>query len=336
MTSGSRFRVCLLLTCFLTSSAALAQQFKVPDPQGGNISGTVMDTDDNVLSGSTVVLENSTMDPVQTAESGDDGEFTFTNVRPEEPHIITIRAAGHLPWTSAPVILSPGKFFFLTGIKLKLSGGTTSITVTASTTDIATEQLRAEEQQRVFGIIPNFYVTYNPHPAPLTAKMKFALAFKLNSDPVTLLGAALFAGVDQAADTPNYSQGAKGYAQRFGANYADIAIDNFVGSALLPSLLHQDPRYFYKGSGTTKSRLARAVGYTFISRGDDGRLQPNYSAIGGDLVAGAVSNLYYPASNRGAKLVLQNSAIAAGARVVDGLLQEFVLRRFTTNPLKAR
>src|SRR5690242_16381876 len=121
MKSGFRFLICLLLTCLLTSTAALAQQFKVPDSQGGDISGTVMDTDDNVISGSTVVLETSTMEPVQTAVSSDTGEFTFTNVRPEEPHIITIRATGHLPWTSAPVTLSPGTFFFLTGIKLKLS-----------------------------------------------------------------------------------------------------------------------------------------------------------------------------------------------------------------------
>jgi len=160
--------------------------------------------------------------------------------------------------------------------------------------------------------------------------MKFALAIKFNRDPVTLLGAALHAGADQAADTPNYGQGVEGYAQRFGANCADIVVDNTVGNALLPSLLHQDQRYFYKGSGTITSRLAHAIGNAFICRGDNGKLQPNYSAIGGNLAAGAVSNLCYPARIRGGELVLQNAAITAGARIVDGQLQEFVLRRFTT------
>ena len=100
---------------------------------------------------------------------------------------------------------------------------------------------------------------------------------------------------------------------------------------ILPSLLHQDPRYFHKGSGSTGSRLAHAIENAFICRGDNGKLQPNYSAIGGDLSAGAISNLYYPARNRGGGLVLQNAAVTPGARVVDGLLQEFVLRRFTTH-----
>lgn len=331
MAIGSRFLLCLLLACLLTSTAALAQQVNAPNPQGGNISGTVMDTDDNVITGATVFLEDDTMKPVRTAITGDEGEFAFADVRPDEPRIVTVRAPEHLPWISGPVTLTPGKFVFLTGIRLRLSGGVTSVTVNAFPSDIATQQLRAEERQRAFGIIPNFYVSYESHPAPLSDKMKFALALKLDSDPVTLVGAALFAGIDQAADTPDYGRDAQGYMQRFGATYADIVTDNIVGSALLPSLLHQDPRYFYKGSGTTSSRIAHAIEYAFVCRGDNGQLQPNYSAIGGDLAAGAVSNLYYPARNRGGGLVLQNSAIMAGTRVADGLLQEFVLRRFTTH-----
>jgi hypothetical protein len=324
--------LCFVIGCFAIHIPALAQQaVSTSDTLGGVISGTVMDTDDNVISGATVALDGSSSEAVRTTVSGDDGEFTFANVRPEEPHIVRIRVAGHLPWSSPSVTVDAGGFFLVRGIRLKFSGGVTSVTVTASSTEIATEQLKAEERQRVFGVIPNFYVSYDANPQPLTPKMKFALALKFNSDPVTFLGAALFAGVDQAADTPHYGRGSTAYAQRLGANYANMAIDNVVGNAVLASLLHQDPRYFYKGSGSTKSRLAQAAGSAFICRGDDGRLQPNYSEMGGDLVAGAISNLYYPSRDRGGGLVLQNAAITAGARVVDGLLQEFVLRRFTTH-----
>jgi hypothetical protein len=102
-----------------------------------------------------------------------------------------------------------------------------------------------------------------------------------------------------------------------------------VGGAILPSILHQDPRYFYQGTGTTKSRVLHAISYPFICRGDNGHLQPNYSSLGGYLVSGAISNAYYPASNRGAGLVFNTALVDAGASMANGLLQEFVLRRLT-------
>ena len=88
--------------------------------------------------------------------------------------------------------------------------------------EIATEQLKIEEKQRVFGIIPNFYVVYDHDAVPLTPKLKFKLALKTSFDPVTIGGIALLAGIKQAADTPNYVQGAKGYGERFGAIAATV------------------------------------------------------------------------------------------------------------------
>jgi hypothetical protein len=102
-----------------------------------------------------------------------------------------------------------------------------------------------------------------------------------------------------------------------------------IGGAILPSLLHQDPRYFYQGTGTKKARALHAISSPFIAKGDNGRWEPNYSSIGGDLATGAISNAYYPESNRGPGLVFDNALITTGGRMVNGLIQEFVLRRLT-------
>ena len=102
-----------------------------------------------------------------------------------------------------------------------------------------------------------------------------------------------------------------------------------IGGAILPSLLHQDPRYFYQGTGTTKSRIFHAISNPFVCRGDNGDMQPNYSSLGGDLISSAISNAYYPRSNRGAGLVFGNFAIGTAERVVSSLAQEFLFRKLT-------
>jgi hypothetical protein len=196
--------------------------------------------------------------------------------------------------------------------------------------EVATEQVKIEERQRVFGIIPNFYVAYDQNAEPLTTKLKFKLALKVSTDPVTFIGVGGFAGIQQAANIPNYVQGARGYGQRLGAGATDGFANIMIGGAILPSLLHQDPRYFYQGTGTNKSRALHALSSPFICRGDNGHLQPNYSSIGGDLATASLANAYYPASNRGVGMVLGNFLISTGQRVVSSLAQEFVLPRFTS------
>ncbi len=103
-----------------------------------------------------------------------------------------------------------------------------------------------------------------------------------------------------------------------------------VGEAILPSLLHQDPRYFYQGTGTKRSRAFHALLSPFICKGDNGKWEPNFSSVGGDLTAGAVSNIYSPQSNRGAGILFENALITTGGRMANGLVQEFILRRFTS------
>jgi hypothetical protein len=222
----------------------------------------------------------------------------------------------------------------LADIRLQL-GDASFVTVYASREQIAEEQVRIEEKQRVLGIVPNFYVVYDAKDAvPLSTKLKFKLAMRVSVDPVTIAGAATLAGIHQAGNTPDYGQGAKGYGQRFGAITADGLSDILIGGAVLPSLLHQDPRYFYQGEGTTTSRLKHALFSPFVCRGDNGKSQVNFSSLGGDLASSALSNTYYPDSNRGPGLVFGNFAIGTAERMLSGVLQEFVLHRLTPSAKK--
>jgi hypothetical protein len=217
----------------------------------------------------------------------------------------------------------------LADVRLQLED-VSSVTVYASRDQIAAEQVKIEEQQRVLGIVPNFYVVYDAGNAvPLSTKLKFKLALRVAVDPVTIAAVGILAGIQQAGDTPNYGQGAKGYGQRLGANAGDGFSDILIGGAVLPSLLHQDPRYFFQGAGTTTSRLKHALFSPFVCRGDNGKPQVNFSSLGGDLASSALSNTYYPNSNRGPGLVFGNFAIGTAERMLSGVLQEFVLHRLT-------
>jgi hypothetical protein len=194
---------------------------------------------------------------------------------------------------------------------------------------VATEQLKQEEKQRVFGVIPNFYVTYDRNAEALTPKMKFDLALKVASDPVTAAGVLFVAAAKQAGNSPKFGQGWDAYGKRVGVVGADGFVDIMIGGAILPSLLHQDPRYFYQGTGTTGSRIKHAVFSPFVSRNDDGNLGPNYSTLGGVLASSAIANLYYPKANRGAGLVFGNFAIGMAERIGASLAQEFLLGKLT-------
>jgi Carboxypeptidase regulatory-like domain len=306
-----------------------------PTPQPGHISGTVTDSDNELVPDAQVVLEGPAPEAARTTVSNGDGVFSFDGLKPGVPYHVTISAQGFVPWTSPAIVLAPGQFKFLTGDKLAFAGGATSVTVSAaSPAQIAVEQVKLEEQQRVLGFVPNFYVSYDHNAAPLTTKLKFKLALRADTDPVTFLGVAFVGALDQGGATPNYGGGMAGYGQRVGALYTNGFTDIMIGGAILPSLLHQDPRYFYQGTGTTRSRLLHALSAPFICKGDDGRWEPNYSSVGGDLASGAISNAYYPESNRGAGLVFENAAITTGGRMANGLVQEFLLRRLTPGARK--
>ena len=319
-------------------------QIDAPEPQNSirasgssleAIRGTVTDTNEDIVPGATVILDSQTPADRRTTTANDDGEFTFIGLKPGVDYHVTIQARGFEDWASSPVHLAPGQEEFLTGIELVVKGDTTSVTVFASRAQLATQQVLIEEQQRVLGFIPNYYVVYDKNAVPLTAKLKFELALKVSIDPINFVGAGFYAAMGQAGRTPDYPEGAKGFGERFGATYADGLTDLMFGGAILPTLLQQDPRYYYQGTGTTRSRLMHAIAYPFVCEGDNRKLQPNYSTIGGDLISSAMSNLYYPRSNRGVNMLVANLAINTGERTVSSLLQEFVLRRLTPKARQA-
>jgi Carboxypeptidase regulatory-like domain len=320
-------------TLFLYSLLALGQQAPAPQPPSSGIMGTVVDAQRDSIPSASVTLTGPNPADHSEIQTDEDGFFTFRNLRPEVPYHLTIAAKGFANWASPEIVLKPGDQRDLGDIALTIA--VVQTTVTARTTEeIATQEVHVEEQQRVIGIFPNFYVTYDPHPVPLTSKLKYQLALRSSIDPVNFLGTAAFAGFDQAGDTPDYPEGAKGYAERFGAGYADGFSDIMIGGAILPSLLHQDPRYFYKGTGSVKSRFGHAAAFAAFCKGDNGHWQFNYSSVGGDLISGAISNLYYPPSNRGPGLVFINALLSAGGRVADDLAQEFVFRHWTPSAKK--
>jgi hypothetical protein len=161
---------------------------------------------------------------------------------------ITIAAAGFAEWSSS-VTVEPGQDKTLTDIKLRITAVHRAVTVTYSSKEVAAQQLKAEEHQRVLGFIPNIYVTYESHPEPLSTKMKFHLAYKGLTHPTFFAFEGLWAGVEQAVHTPDYRQGAEGYGLRFGANLASGSSEALFGNAILPALLRQDPRYFIEVPG---------------------------------------------------------------------------------------
>ncbi len=308
--------------------SASAQSTEAANAKTGSIRGTVTDVGDDPVSDAAVVLHGPAGERL-AAVTKDDGSFTFPNVTPGIVYQIIVTAEGFEEW-SEPITVEPGQVKTLADIKLRILTVQRAVTVTYSSKEVAAQQLKAEEQQRVLGFIPNIFVTYEPHPEPLTAKMKFHLAYKGLTHPTFFAFEAAWAGVQQATDMTDYRQGARGYGERFGANLASGTSEALFANAILPALLHQDPRYFYRGSGTKGSRAWHAILAPFVCQGDNGKSQPNYSQVGGSLISAALSNTYYPDSQRGPGLVFTNFGTSMGLHVALGLAQEFILDKFTS------
>jgi hypothetical protein len=186
--------------------------------------------------------------------------------------------------------------------------------------------------KHIFGVIPN----NRTWPGltdfqPLTAKDKFKLAREDSFDRGTVLLAAALAGEGQLTNAnPSYGQGGKGYARYFGASYGNLVIGNYMSEAIYPALLHQDPRYFRRGVGSTWSRLGYSMGQIFWTHTDSDRTQFNYSEILGNSTAVAISNAYY-AANRSAMDSGTKLGIQLGVDMASDILKEFwpdVSRKF--------
>jgi hypothetical protein len=317
----------------MLASVALHAQDEIAPVAGtapATIRGHIIDVEGTGVPEAKITLTNISSLEQCALVSAENGEFTFSNVSPAT-YLITVEANGFEPYKSAEFAIPPRQVYEMASIQLSIATQMQSVVV-RPTEVIAQMQVKAEEKQRLVGVLPNFYTSYVWNAAPLNAKQKFSLSARDIFDPGTLLGVGVGAGIEQANNSfAGYRQGAAGYGKRFAAGLGDDVIGSFLSQAVFPSILHQDPRYFYQGSGTVRSRLRHALSWAVILRSDSGHSDPNYSYLLGGLTAGALSNLYYPRSNRGAGLVFTNFAIGIAGQAGDGVFREFVVKHLTRN-----
>ena len=344
-----------MLCSFMPSTAVAQQSFSstahesdlpnTPQPQAtrpsganqsqqtssGAITGTVLDTNGDVLQGARLTLAEQAGPAIRTVQSGADGQFALTGL-PQGVYKLTVTAPGMRTFTSPPISLNAGEFHIVPAITLSVFGGATHVTVTANKEQLAEQQVQIAVHQRIAGVIPNFYSSYDWNAPPMEAKQKFQLSLRSIIDPVSFLSVAGVAGAEQYKGIfPAYGGGIEGYGKRYGAAFANHVSGTLLGRAVFPSIFHQDPRYFYKGKGSIPSRMLYAISAAVVARGDNGRWQPNYSHVLGNFSAAAISNLYYPASDRGASLVVLNGLADIGANAVSNVIREFVLKRITSH-----
>jgi hypothetical protein len=185
-------------------------------------------------------------------------------------------------------------------------------------------EVKTQETQRIMAVVPNFNTVLTGQGVALSKGQKTRLAVRATFDPFNAVSSFLLAGLSELGDTHDgYGWGPGGYFKRVGANGADIIDSTMLAGAVYPILLHQDPRYFRQGTGPIGSRVRHALLAAFICRGDNGKRQPNYSNVLGNLTAGLISNLYYPSDETGVRLSIQNSSIVTLEGALGNLGLEF-------------
>ena len=318
-----------LVAAVVPTGAQQAPGGQVPDQQAaGSISGTIVDLTGAVVVGAQVRLTREDQSPSEEKLTDDLGQFSFANVAPGTFQL-TISFTG-LNTQVISGTVHPGEAYVVPQMVLLVATQVTQVTVALTQVELAEVQIKDQEKQRVLGIIPNFYVSYVPDAVALTPKQKFELAWRSSVDPFTFVSVGAIAAIKHSGNgLSGYGQGAQGYAQRYGASYGDVVIGTFLGSAIMPSLLKQDPRYFYKGTGSKRSRLFYALASPFICKGDNGRWEPNYSYVVGNFAAAGIANFYYPANDRGVGLVAETALVRLGEKAVASVFQEFIVRKLT-------
>jgi hypothetical protein len=193
---------------------------------------------------------------------------------------------------------------------------------TAPATEPAAE--KDDPPKRLFGIVPNYRTTQDETQyMPLTSGEKFRIATKDSFDRGTLVLSGIFAGESYLTKSnPSFGQGPSGFARYYAASYGDFAIGNFMTEAVYPSVFHEDPRYFRRGTGSGLSRLGYAVQQIFWVRTDSGRMQFNFSEVPGNSTTVAISNAYYP-DNRTAREAATRLSIQIGVDMAGNILKEF-------------
>jgi hypothetical protein len=178
--------------------------------------------------------------------------------------------------------------------------------------------------KRVFGVLPNYRTANSSDEySPLPIKRKFYIGLKDSTDyPVYPLAGA-FAALAQLTDQhAAFGQGMAGYARRLGTAYGDQVIGNMMTESIMPTLFHQDPRYFRRGYGSTWSRIGYAATRVFVAPDDHGRQRFNFSEVIGNATAAGIANAYYP----GERTAFDNAQRFYTALATDSFSQ--VLKEF--------
>jgi len=180
------------------------------------------------------------------------------------------------------------------------------------------------EDKRIFGVLPNNRTTENALPfEPITAKRKMTIAYKDSFDWPVYPTAAAFATLYQLENqNPSFGQGMSGYAKRLATSYGDQMIGNMMTEGIMPSLLHEDPRYFRLGEGSKGSRAIYALKQIIVTRTDSGHKTFNFAEFGGNAAAVAVSNLWYP-DTRTVSDNVQKLGIQLATDAFSNVLKEF-------------
>lgn len=300
----------------------------------GTVAGTVLDTNNDVIQGARVVLIDRA-GAERAMDSGPNGQFSFSALDPGS-YKITVTGNGMKSFASPWFTLRPGEIRIVPQVVLPVAAAVASITVNGNRLEInqelADQQVQIAEEQRVWGVFPNFYSSYDWNAPPMGPKQKFRLAFRSMMDPMAFAGAAGLAGFEQFYNIfPGYGGGIQGYFKRYGAAYTNDFSSRMLAGGVFATLFHQDPRYFYKGTGSVQSRALYAISCAYVARGDDGRTRPNYAHILGVFAAAALSNLYYPKESRGLQLTLVNGAVETAGNSGTDLVREFILKGITTH-----
>ena len=313
----------LIMAFLLAGAAALAQD-------SGSIQGKAIDTTGAPILGAVVTVQAAGGSSHMTATDSQ-GAFQISALAPGN-YTVKISASGLADWSLSNVpAAAPPQSKPLLAI-LHVAPSVTTVTVGAGTQQVAQEQVHQEEQQRVLAVLPNFYVAYEEHPAPLAPKQKLHLGLKVLFDPATIAAVAITAGIQQDRKSYyQYGQGAAGYAKRFGAEYATAADALLITNVVADSVLHQDPRYFYSGKGTPVQRAWYAVKSAFRAKGDNGEWQVPYSGLIGSIAAAEISQTYHPDSRTQYTLIGRTLMFRELGLVALNLTEELFLKKLTTH-----
>ena len=259
--------------------------------------------------------------------SGDNGQFSFSDLAPG-PFQLTVSAPG-FETKLVSGIVNPGQAFIVPAIVLTVAAATTNVNVGLSQAEVAQEEVKEQEKQRVLGIFPNFYTTYVPIRRLWPRSRSSRWPGNRLPIPSALSASRFLAGIYQASDRVRRIRARCGsYGRRFDSTLRRRFFGTFIDSAILPSAPENKIHAVFLRGNRHKTSQSLCAANAIIS-GDNQQWQLNYSTIVGSFATAGLSYTYYPASDRGGTLLVETALIRIAEGSVAGLFQEFVIPHLT-------